>query len=178
VIDQTTQQAQHGDRTAQAKLLRLLQDPWYRLCLSLLRDPDRARDATQETALRFLKLLPRFEGNSTLSTWSMGIAINVVREMRRDAQKLDDADRVREVAATPRVAHSPEQDAVTGEHASLLRETLNELPERQREAVTLRFFENLSVEETAVAMQCAEGTVKATVHQALRALRSKLKQLS
>jgi len=178
VIDPTTQQAQHGDRTAQAKLLRELQDPWYRLCLGLLRDPDRARDATQETALRFLKLLPRFEGNSTLSTWSMGIAINVVREIRRDAQKLDDADRVREIAATPRVARSPEQDAVTGENAHLLRETLNELPERQRDAVVLRFFENLSVEETAIAMNCAEGTVKATVHQALRALRSKLKQLS
>ena len=55
MIDETTQQAQRGDRTAQAKLLRDLQDPWYRFCLSLLRDPDRARDATQETALRFLR---------------------------------------------------------------------------------------------------------------------------
>ena len=79
MIDQTTQQAQMGDRTAQAKLLRDLQDPWYRMSLSLLRDPDKARDATQETALRFLKLLPRFAGNSTLTTWSMGIVINVVR---------------------------------------------------------------------------------------------------
>ena len=49
MIDQTTQQAQLGDRSAQAKLLRELQDPWYRLCLGLLRDADRARDATQET---------------------------------------------------------------------------------------------------------------------------------
>jgi RNA polymerase sigma factor (sigma-70 family) len=78
----------------------------------------------------------------------------------------------------PRVARAPDDHAVESEHASLLRETLNELPERQREAVVLRFFESLSVEETAAAMNCAEGTVKATVHQALRALRSKLKQLS
>jgi RNA polymerase sigma factor (sigma-70 family) len=51
------------------------------------------------------------------------------------------------------------------------------LSERQREAVVLRFFEELSVEETAAAMECAPGTVKATVHQALRAMRNKLKQL-
>ena len=83
----TIEAAQRGSRQAQAELLHALQDPWYRLCLGLLRDADRARDATQETALRFLKLLPRFAGNSTLSTWSMGIAINVVREMRRDVQR-------------------------------------------------------------------------------------------
>src|SRR4029077_5460680 len=41
VIDETTQQAQRGDRAAQAKLLRDLQDPWFRLCLSLLRDPEK-----------------------------------------------------------------------------------------------------------------------------------------
>ena len=43
---------------------------------------------------------------------------------------------------------------------------LADLPDRQREAIVLRFLEELSVEQTAAAMGCAEGTVKATVHQA------------
>ena len=55
---------------------------------------------------------------------------------------------------------------------------LNTLPDRQREAITLRFFEEMSVEETASAMGCAVGTVKATVHQALRALKLKMQQTS
>jgi RNA polymerase sigma-70 factor (ECF subfamily) len=178
VIDETTQQAQRGDRTAQAKLLRELQDPWYRLNLSLLRNPDRARDATQETALRFLKLLPRFEGNSTLTTWSMGIAINVVREMRRSASRHETSESASGVAHVSDEKGSPDQSASQTEQASLLRAGLDDLPDRQREAIVLRFFEDLSVEETAAAMNCAEGTVKATVHQALRTLRNKLKQLS
>jgi RNA polymerase sigma-70 factor, ECF subfamily len=180
VIDQTTQQAQLGDRTAQAKLLRKLQDPWYRMSLSLLRDPDKARDATQETALRFLKLLPRFAGNSTLSTWSMGIVINVVREMRRSSARHETTSDPDSAAACG-LAHDengPDRTASQTEQATLLRAGLEELPERQREAIVLRFFEELSVEETAAAMNCAEGTIKATVHQALRALRNKLKQLS
>jgi RNA polymerase sigma factor (sigma-70 family) len=51
------------------------------------------------------------------------------------------------------------------------------LPDRQREAIVLRFFEELSVEETAAAMNCAAGTVKATVHQALRAMRARLENV-
>ena len=64
-----------------------------------------------------------------------------------------------------------------GEARDALRLTLAELPDRQREALVLRFFEDLSVEETAKAMGCAAGTVKATVHQALRSLRKRLERL-
>jgi len=182
VIDETTQQAQLGERSAQAKLLRELQDPWYRMSLSLLRDPDRARDATQETALRFLKLLPQFKGNSTLTTWSMGIVINVVREMRRSIARHDAVSVETESACGFADQQAPDREPVERasnvEQATLLRAGLNELPDRQREAIVLRFFEELSVEETALAMNCAPGTIKATVHQALRVLRNKLKQLS
>ena len=62
------------------------------------------------------------------------------------------------------------------EQRQALRTVLKELTCRQREAVMLRFFEQLSVEDSAQAMGCATGTVKATIHQALRALREKLKQ--
>jgi len=95
VDDFTIASARNGDRESLSRLLRELQDPWYRLCLSLLRDPEKARDATQETAVRFLRQLPGFRGESQIRTWSLGIAINVVREIRRTARpdaNLDDVD--------------------------------------------------------------------------------------
>src|SRR5207244_118795 len=104
------------------------------MCLSLLADADLARDATQETAVRFLRQLPGDHGGRPLA----------------DAERSEERDRLRSVLA--------------------------DLPDRQREAIVLRFLEELSVEETAAAMGCAEGTVKATVHQALRSLRQRLKQ--
>ena len=70
----------------------------------------------------------------------------------------------------------PQGDALEyGEEAAAMHAMLAELPQRQREVVTLRYFEELSVEETAQAMQCAEGTVKATLFAALKTLRVKLK---
>ena len=164
--------ARGGDRAAQAQLLSALQDVWFRFCLSHLRgNHDLAADATQETALRFLKQLRSFRGESQLRTWSLSIALNVVREMRRK-QQFGTLDAAQEsLAATQRAARLDEDEA------ALMKQTLASLPDRQREAITLRFFEELSVEETASVMNCATGTVKATVHQALRALRAKLKQL-
>jgi RNA polymerase sigma-70 factor (ECF subfamily) len=176
-VDETLAAARRGDREALQCLLRTLQDPWYRLCLSLLGDAERARDATQETALRFLRQLPGFRGESQLRTWSLGIAVNVVREIRRSSRAgvplAADFSEAAETASQP----SPVQSAELSERRDRVRAVLDRLPERQRETVVLRFFEDLSTEETAIIMDCATGTVKATLHQALRSLREKLKEL-
>ena len=176
----TVQAARIGDRPAQARLLRWLQDPWYRLCLSLLGDVERAREATQETAVRFLRQLPLFRGDSSVRTWALGIAINVAREIRRSPRActgVAEWDALSASLADGRRASRPPPDvaAELAEQRDRLRAVLDDLPERQREAIVLRFFEELSVDETAAAMQCATGTVKATVHQALRSLRKQLK---
>jgi RNA polymerase sigma-70 factor (ECF subfamily) len=178
-VDQiTTEAARRGDHKAQARLLRELQDPWFRLCVSLLGNQNDAQDAVQETALRFLRDLPRFRGESSITTWSMGIAINVTREMRRRKRPNESFDDAQEsLAAMPRIARSPDESASLKESHELLRDTLSDLPQRQREAIVLRYFEDLSIDDTAAAMACASGTVKATIHQALRVLRQKLKQL-
>src|SRR3712207_3412243 len=52
--------AQRGDRAALGLLLRQLQDPWYRLSLSMLHDADLAAEAVQEAGLRFLRQLSGF----------------------------------------------------------------------------------------------------------------------
>ena len=166
----TIEAAQRGHRDAQTTLIRALQDVWYRFALSLLRDPDLAADAAQETALRFLRDLPKFNRGSTIKTWSLGIALNVSRETKRRKQFAGEDGALTEADDSP----SPADAAATSEQLAKVRALLADLPDRQREALVLRFFEDLSVDQTAAAMNAAPGTIKATVHQALRSLRSKL----
>ena len=168
-IPRLVRRAQRGSRRARARIVADLQAPVFRFCRSMLGGEQRAREATQETALRLLEGLADFRGRSKLQTWALGIALNVCREMRRDSaaagsnhhHTLTDAVESRD----PALALGHDEDCAR------LHAMLRALPERQREAVVLRYFEGLSVQQTADAMQCAAGTVKATISQALRNLR-------
>lgn len=168
------QAAQNGDRAAQTRLLLGLQDAWFRMSMSLLHDPELARDASQETAYRFLAKLPQYRGESSLSTWSLGIAINVAREMRRKRRPTANLDDVDPPSTSADVTSLP---AISAEEKGAIAAALADLSHRQREVILLRFFEEKSTEETAAVMDCAPGTVKATLHQALRILKKKIQPL-
>jgi RNA polymerase sigma-70 factor (ECF subfamily) len=112
--------------------------------------------------------LPLFEGRSEIRTWSLGIAINVAREMRREKEQ--DALTI----DPPANGHGPDGEIEQRERAQIVNRVIDSLPERQREAVMLRFFEQLSVEQSATVMGCAPGTVKALVFQALRNMKQHL----
>ena len=162
----TLQRARRRDRAAQAAVLRLLQDRLWRVCHSLLGSRLLAEDAVQETALRILESLPRFDGRSRVSTWATGIALNVCRELRRGELR---------AATPPQHAFAVvRRDPPEAEQTLQLHAALSKLPQRQREAVVLRFLEAMDVNETAELMGCAPGTVKASVHAGLRNLRRML----
>lgn len=161
--------ARDGDRAALADLLRALQDPIYRFALTQLADPDAAAEATQETGLRLLRGLDRFEGRSRVTTWALGVALNVCREHRRRRTAQSDPERIdTALDETP----SPESRLGRDEDQQRLGEALRRLAPRQREAITLRYLEQLSLADTAEAMGCSPGAAKATVWQALRKLRT------
>lgn len=165
------ERAKRGDRSAQAALFEQLQDVWFRFCVSILGDAEAAREAVQETALRFLQRLSSFRGDSRLKTWSLGIALNVCRELARKAHRPLGAD---EFAARPDTdALRPDEAAGDAEQRGQVRQLVDQLPPRQREAMVLRYLEQLDIEQTAQVMGCAVGTVKATVSQALKSLRCK-----
>ncbi|MEM6330440.1 MAG: RNA polymerase sigma factor, partial [Planctomycetota bacterium] len=168
--------ARAGDRVALARLLRTLQDPVWRYCLSQLRNHADADDATQETARRVVASIGRFRGGSTAKTWVLGVALNVCRERRRDRTKHGDTTPAHEQPSTPEDRRRPDQMAIAAEEAGAVHKLLAGLPPRQGEAVVLRYFEQLSVQETADAMGCSVGAVKATLWQALRRLREQLQQ--
>jgi RNA polymerase sigma-70 factor (sigma-E family) len=82
------------------------------------------------------------------------------------------AVRVREVSGV--VPDVPSHDEQPGFGDEALLAAIRKLPPRQRAVVVLRYWEDLSVEETATAMGCTTGTVKSTASKALAHLRRHL----
>jgi len=94
--------------------------------------------------------------------WVYVVAMSAERKRWRREQNAPTPD-------SPAASHDDLAAAVVT--TILLREAIVRLPPRQRAAIVLRYLADLSIAEVAQAMGCADGTVKATIHQALKNLR-------
>lgn len=128
-------------------------------------DRSRAEDAVQEAFAQALRKWRSVSGMERPVAWVYVVALNASRkdwrrESRRSSGDIDNAV-------------IPDHGGSIVE-ALDLREALSRLSARQRAAVVLRYLADLSTRDTAAALGCAEGTVKATLHQALVLLRVSL----
>ncbi|MBN1675523.1 MAG: RNA polymerase sigma factor [Kiritimatiellae bacterium] len=163
------QQGAH-DHEAFAALFARHKDFVYRLARGYLGCADLAEDVTQEVFIRIFQKRARWTPRARFRTWLYRVALNTARELRRK-QKREAGHRERmgaELVVAP-------QDAEANE--SRLKEmerVLEVLSERQRAVLLLRFFEGLSVQDTARVLGCRAGTVKSHLHRALATLRVRL----
>ena len=169
--DNLMARASVGDRRAFGELAAGVQDELFRFALAQgLAWPD-AAEATQETLLRAYRGRRGYRRDGRAKPWLFGIAMNVVRESRRrrggTVLGLD--------PAVLESASAPERPVDDEPRRKALARALEALPPRQREAIACRFLGRMSVRDTAAAMGCAEGTVKATVSAAMENLRKTLR---
>ncbi|MFI6871349.1 RNA polymerase sigma factor [Nocardia sp. NPDC050406] len=74
-----------GEQAALAEVVRLLQDPLYRLALRMTGRPADAEDATQEILLRAVRNLATWRGEAKLLTWAYRIGVNHLLNLRRES---------------------------------------------------------------------------------------------
>ncbi|MEV4596248.1 SigE family RNA polymerase sigma factor [Amycolatopsis sp. NPDC049253] len=129
-------------------------------------DWHRAEDLTQAALLKLYLAWPRLSRHDSLDAYARKIVLRTfLAENRRSRWK-----RERLTDAPPDV---PTSDAET-EHDMLVRQALAVLAPRQRAVLVLRYFEDLSVDETAAALGCSTGTVKSQAARGLANLRNRL----
>lgn len=160
----------HTDRQARADaFIRDFAPRLYRYALVRLGRTDLADDAVGETLCRLVELGPDLSGDERhVKGWSVRCMVNVCREFERRPKLAQEPIVAREIEATGML------DARDNESSAALVRAMAKLPPRQREAVTLRILLEHSVAETAEAMACAPGTVKALTHQGLASLQGLL----
>ncbi|HZK80699.1 MAG TPA: RNA polymerase sigma factor [Humisphaera sp.] len=171
------EQASSGDDVAFGTLALAVQDELFRLSGALGLRRDDAAEATQEALLRAYSNRSRWKPGTDAMPWLCGIAVNVAREARRRERRKALFLRLAWQEASGREADmemAPGGDGLDADQARLIGEAMACLPERQREAVACRYLRRMSIRETALAMGCAEGTVKSAVSAALERLRTVL----
>lgn len=161
---------QNSDRRVELeRLMTQHGDALFRMCFLHLRDEALAEDAVQETFLKAYRRLDSFRGECRELTWLTGIAINVCRDFLRTAW-LRRVDRSVDISLLPECAQADEYRDPT-----VLTEVMH-LPARLREVILLRYYQEMSLKETADALKLGISTVKQRQKRANDILRERLKE--
>src|SRR5471032_2867100 len=140
----------------------------------LLGDADEARDVAQDTFLRIWKQAGQWRsGQARFDTWLHRVALNLCydRLRRRKEQPLADSDELPE-AVDP--APLPDELLQASAQSDLMAAALAALPERQREAIVLQYYQDLSNIEAAQLMNISVDALESLLSRARRNLRNHL----
>jgi RNA polymerase sigma-70 factor (ECF subfamily) len=177
--------AKAGDAAAFSELVQHYDRRVFRMAKQITQNDDDAEDVLQETFLKAYTHLDDFQGNSKFYTWVVRIAVNEalmkLRKRRSDRTvPLDDPidtgedEVVREIAVWDQ---NPEDTYSREELAKILDEAVQSLKPAYRTVFILRDIEEMSIEETAEALDLSISAVKSRLLRARLQLREKLTRL-
>lgn len=142
--------------------------PLFNFFLRLTGHRGTSEDLVQEVFFRMLKYRATYKGESKFSTWMYRIARNVHIDYLRKKKEELPLDEQWEEASSPMA--SPLDKLERSEEIALMQEALAQLPLRKREVLVLSRFQNMKYKEIAELFGWHIGTVKATVHRAVKDL--------
>jgi RNA polymerase sigma-70 factor, ECF subfamily len=185
IDQQLVERAQHGDKHAFELLVAKYQRKLGRLLSRFIRDAAEIEDVTQEAFIKAYRALPSFRGDSAFYTWLYRIGINTAKNYlvamgRRaptttefdiaDAETFENSEQLKDV-------NTPENELMSKQVANTVNQTLQELPDELRTAITLREIEGLRYEDIATIMGCPIGTVRSRIFRAREAIAEKLRPM-
>ena len=165
-----------GDTDATAGVAALYQAHavgLIRLAIVMLGDRGAAEDVVQDAFLGLYRNWDGLDDPGNALTYVRSAVLNRCRNALRQRGQRERRDRQ---DPGPMASESAEAVALIGEEHQQVLAGIRALPDRQREALVLRFYLDLSEEETARAMGVSRGTVKSATSRAVAALGRKLKE--
>lgn len=165
--------AKAGDADAAEELITAYHARVFAFLRRLCGNESDAEDLTQRTFARVWTSLGSFAGRSSVSSWIHGIAHHVYLDWRRSDRRgepqTDDW-----WASCPASGPGPAEIAVSADLASAAYAAVDRLDAESRSAVHLHYYQGLTLQETAEALDVSVGTVKNRLRSALEELQSRL----
>ena len=156
---------QAGDPAAFPELVGRFDSPLRYFVRRIVGDIAAADDIVQDVWISALRQLNDLRSGAALRVWLFRVARNrAVSHLRREAIRVADDIDVSEIA------DEAEPDELRAEDAARIHQGLATLSVEHREAITLRFLEDMSYDEIAAVVGCSVGTVRSRLHYAKKHL--------
>jgi len=164
-----------GDRAALGAILPVYQFRLYRFLLRMVREPAMAEDLFQQTWVRVMEKISSYDTRHRFDAWLFSIARNLaIDHLRRKPGFSLDAVEEDGQAPIDRLEGSgadPLEQVLEFERGTILAAAMEELPAIHREVLTLRFEEDMKLDEIAIVAGIPLSTVKSRLHRATDGLR-------
>ena len=161
-------------------LVRRYMEKAFHIALNFTRNPEEAKDLSQDAFLRAFTRIGQFDGRSSFYTWFYRVVVNLCLDhTRRKGRVVMEPLEVASEGAPERaeltdVSALPEDEVMAREAKRRADRTLEKLPNKQRTAFLLRNHQGLSIADIAKVMKTTEATVRVYLHRAVAALRQSL----
>ena len=184
-LDELVKMARAGNKDAMSDLYEQTYSKVYYVVKSMVKDEDAVFDILQDSYIKAFSHLDSFEGTRFLPLVRQ-IAANTARDWLKRKKPLLFTDMtgeeetdipIEERFEDDREANIPELVIDQEETTRLLREIIDELPEDQRAAIGMYYYEGMSVREIAEAMGATENAVKSRLLYGRRKIEKKVREL-
>ncbi|MHC4387773.1 MAG: RNA polymerase sigma factor [Planctomycetota bacterium] len=178
------EQSRRGDSTAMERLIIRYQNRIYNVILKICGNTDDAAELTQDTFVKIIENLDRFEGRSSFYTWAFRIAVNLTfnycqRNVRLGYRRLDaegeghgqQAKSQLKELLSDNSSPNPAVAVQNKELCEIVAETLMKLDDTQRTVIVLRDIEGMDYAQIAKVLGIELGTVKSRLSRARNNLR-------
>ena len=176
-----------GDEQSFEVLLRKYRTPVINFLYRMVRDSAIAEDLAQEVFLRVYRARQEYAPSAKFTTWMFRIATNLALNALRDNryrqleismdQPVETNESEQPALEVADNAPTAEQQLVARTRTELIRNAINELPEKQRAAVLLHKYQELDYGEIAKILGCSESALKSLLFRAYETLRVQLQPL-
>jgi RNA polymerase sigma factor (sigma-70 family) len=165
--------AREGDQKAYAELMERYKDSIYFMSLKMVNNKDDAMDLAVDTFAKAFKNLEKFKPDFAFSTWLFRIATNncidFIRKKKLKTYSIESFSEENGNDIPFQIksdALNPEEKSIKNQQAKELRMIIDSLPQRYRNLIILRYFDELSYLEIAEQLDLPLGTVKAQMFRA------------
>jgi len=174
---ETIDACRRGDRAAFRTVYNAYKDRVFSIALYTLHgNADLAADVTQQVFIKLMDRIASFRGDSQFSTWLYRLVTNACLDAQRRSKSRSLAVDSNVLETLPDPA-SLEKAFARTQTAELVKRAVSALPSKLRLAMLLRYFDELSYEEIAVALNCSRGTVASRLNRGHRLLAKSLAHL-
>jgi RNA polymerase sigma factor (sigma-70 family) len=165
--------AKDGDQKAYAELMQRYKDSIYFMALKMVNNKDDAMDLTVETFGKAFENIEKYKPDFAFSTWLFRIATNncidFIRKKRLNVvslQSISEEDKDEKQLQIASDSLNPEQTSIKKQESEKLKSIVDQLPQRYRTLIILRYYDEQSYEEIAQQLDLPLGTVKAQLFRA------------